>query len=1571
MALTVWGIVLLVTGIVMMLYSPWVQDAARRELVKQFNSKPGMSLELGSLDISFPLKLTVGDVAMAQDGDTLVSARKLYADVALLPLLKGEARVSDLFLSGARYQMGNADSLMMMLITADTLEISPAVVKLSPMDINVEKGRIAHGRVAMVSKPDTSLASTDSTAATDMKIRIGQIGIDDLAFTMTMLPTIDSLGATVGHGCLHGGLIDMLEQKIELGSFTGSQLNAAYIAPDEATLAAYPATTESQSSSKPWTIEIDSIGFTDSEGLYTTRGYTPEPGLDFGYIQAYDMDLGIKHFYNQAETITLPLSLKATERCGLELEATGTFAMDSAGMHFDAFHVTAPGTDLSASGMMGIGSIADDPALPLQLTAAGYVGIPALRTMFPAFKPYLAGMSSDTPLDLTIDVAGTAGDIDIKQADILVNRMATIKAKGRLLDAFAPYGPNGRLDISGRIIDVRGLVASMLKGTGVTIPPMTINGVASMNRGNMAANVKAVTLGGDIALDATYKSRIEGYDLSLTTRDFPVQAFMKDLGVGKVTADLKAQGHGFDLYSPNTETNATVNVISAEYDGYDYRNISLAAYISQGNGTIKIDADNEALDATINASGNLAGDPLKWVLNLSAPRIDLQEMKMSDTPALVALSLRTNAQTSPDFRQIKATALLQDLSYTHETGQIDISNVKARFTTSDSLTTLSLGNRDMLALASAPYSLDTLMLRADTLMAEISREISSHSLEPDSLQKAMPQFNLYVTAGSDNLVNDMLLDNRMAMSSFKLMASNDSVMALDGRLLGLRSATMTIDTIKINLDQVKNRLRFIAAMDNKPGTLDNFAHVKLDLLAYHNRMALRASQRNVSDATGFDIGAVASLADSTVTARIFPLSPTIGYKKWTVNVDNYISYNFPERHISANLRMKGDNSSLSLYSQTPADSTNVNDIVLKIGDINIADWIVINPFAPPIKGNLSADINMRWDGSETIDGNGNIQLTDFVYGKETVGNFEANFGVNTNMSGSVRATADLIVDGERTMTISGALNDSTALSPFDLDLDVIRFPLRVANPFLPPGMATLSGTLNGKMDVNGDASKPIINGEIYFDKAALKLGMTGTSFNFSDVKIPVVNNLVTFNKFGIFAANDNPLLIDGTADISDMSNVAVDLGLNAKNIMLINTSRAPAGAELYGKAFADLNASARGNMNFMRINADLKLLSGTNITYELSDANEMLDPTSNTDDMVKFVNFTDSTAMRLADSIANSQMLMALDASLTIQNGTTITVDLSPTTRDKVEISPEGQVFFSMSPISDGRLTGRININSGMARYTIPVIGAEKKFTIDGGSYIAFNGDMMNPVLNLHATDEIKTNVTQSGQNSRLVNFDVLLGVTGTLNQMDVKFDLTTNDDLTVANELQSMSPEQRANQAMNLLLYNMYTGPGTKASGNLGSNPLFSFLESQVNNWAANNIKGVDISFGIDQYDQTRNGSTQQTMNYSYQVSKSLFNDRFKIVIGGNYSTDQNSEENLSQNLINDISFEYYLNNKRTMLVKLFRHTGYESILEGEITETGAGFVYKKKISRLSDMLPKFMRPRRKPIPSTPTETK
>ena len=68
---------------------------------------------------------------------------------------------------------------------------------------------------------------------------------------------------------------------------------------------------------------------------------------------------------------------------------------------------------------------------------------------------------------------------------------------------------------------------------------------------------------------------------------------------------------------------------------------------------------------------------------------------------------------------------------------------------------------------------------------------------------------------------------------------------------------------------------------------------------------------------------------------------------------------------------------------------------------------------------------------------------------------------------------------------------------------------------------------------------------------------------------------------------------------------------------------------------------------------------------------------------------------------------------------------------------------------------------------------------------------------------------------------------------------------------------------------------------------------------------------------------------------------------IGGRISTDSNEGQGnntLQDNLVDDISIEYVLTRKRNLYVKVFRHSNYESVLDGEVTQTGVGIVWRKK---------------------------
>ncbi len=348
-------------------------------------------------------------------------------------------------------------------------------------------------------------------------------------------------------------------------------------------------------------------------------------------------------------------------------------------------------------------------------------------------------------------------------------------------------------------------------------------------------------------------------------------------------------------------------------------------------------------------------------------------------------------------------------------------------------------------------------------------------------------------------------------------------------------------------------------------------------------------------------------------------------------------------------------------------------------------------------------------------------------------------------------------------------------------------------------------------------------------------------------------------------------------------------------------------------------------------------------------------------DVVRFVNFSDTTQVAREDSVVESPLNMRINANLVVSPGTHVEVILSDNGTNKVELDPTANLNYFQNYMGDMSLTGTLTLGDGYARYALPVLG-EKMFTFDPSSTLTWTGSIMNPTLNVTATDDVKANVT-SGGSARLVNFLVTLRATSTLQNLKVAFDLATNDDLAIQNELQSMSADQRQTQAMNLLLYNQYSAQGTKASAASG-NMLYSFLESQLNSWAAKNIRGVDLSFGVNQYDKTTDGVTNTETSYSYQVSKSLFNNRFKILVGGNYSTDSADDE-IAQNLVSDVAFEYLLKQTQTinMSVRLFRHTGYESILEGEITEMGAGFVFKRHLENLKSLF-RFRRRKKKAQP-------
>ncbi len=1504
------ALIALVVGAVALLYVPGVLNRVASWVLPSIEESTGMKIETADIRLRFPLTLSLEDALVVQRGDTMLTLERAEVKVKPMALLGGRIKIGDAVIRNAFYRMGGADSLY---IGARIDSVGTAAsMNLGFSHIDVKHADLNGARVLLLMGTDTTTTPKDTTATKPLLITSGPLSIRNLDYRMFMASTGDTIAAYVNEALLSDARL-----------LTGD------------------------------TIDIRSglLRMEVAHGLYGKRGAEPVPGLDFNWLEMTDATASVNEFTMKGSALKVPLrQLALTERSGLRLSASGLFEMDSTQLAARGFKIYANKTALRLDALMGLDSVASKA--PLQVRAAASVMLADVTEAMPALLPMLAPLPQSTPLNLAVDAHGTMASLRVDTLRASMAQIFDLKGSGYASNFSDMDKLLADVDLSGSMTNPAPLQAMLPKDSGIKIPPLSLKASARANGKNYSADLTARTGAGRIALKGGLSGSAPTYNADLRLDSFPVSAFMPDLGIGAVSGTVKASGRGFNPLACGAKLNADVAVNSIDYKGNRLGGLSLTAALDTSLLRARLASTMAPARARLNVVSHLRPNVIDWDLDGDIERIDLRALNMSDSVMNGSLALASRGYMIPGRDSIVASATIRNLDFHYGQSHLQTDSLGARLRAGNDFTEAELTNQGLNLKFDALAPLSDLGSRFGQAATMAQRMFSSRVVYADSLAETLPPFNLALTAGPDNLVNDYLRPQKLGFGNLNLTARRDSTIHMNARVLSFHSGeSMRLDTITAVINQSGPEIALDVDLDNRPGTFDEFAHVCLEGKWNRNRGDFLLQQENIQGRTGYKIGFGLHTTDSIVSLHFNPLNPIIAYKDWTVNRGNYIALNTATKRLRANLEASGSDSRLKLYSQSRAsnDSTATDDLMLQVDNVHIQDWLKINPFAPPIAGDASAYIKLR-AGTSSLNGLGTLSLENLTYGKQRVGDIDLDLDVMTDRSGLINAEVGMDVDGKTALTAHGVLNDSTRTDPMVVDLRLIELPLAIANPFLPAEYARLSGSLNGRMNVTGELSSPMLNGSLNFHEAKVKVGMIGSSFTFDSVPVPVDSNVVRFDRFAITGSNANPLLIDGKVDMRNFALPRLDLALNASNMQIINSKKGK-NVNVYGRAFIDLDAKVRGSMRFLNVDASLALLPQTNVTYMLESAGASAIGLQNDNDMVRFVNFADTATTLKADTIAAPSMMMILNALVDIRQGSTITVDLSADGQNRAQIRGEGILDYSMSPAQpDGRLTGRFTINSGFFRYSLPII-SEKNFSFNQGSYVAFNGPILNPTLSIHATDDIKANVTRSGENSRLVVFDVILGVTGTLERMNVAFDLETNDDITVQNELRSMSATQRANQAMNLLLYGVYTGQGTTGNANLSGNALYGFLTSQLNTWAANTIKGVDLSFGMDQYDRTRNGSTSTATQYSYQLSKSLFNDRFKIVVGGNYSTDANAEENLAQNLISDISFDYLLNDAGSMYVRLFRHTGYESILEGEVTQTGVGFVMRRKVRSLRDL--------------------
>ena len=513
--------------------------------------------------------------------------------------------------------------------------------------------------------------------------------------------------------------------------------------------------------------------------------------------------------------------------------------------------------------------------------------------------------------------------------------------------------------------------------------------------------------------------------------------------------------------------------------------------------------------------------------------------------------------------------------------------------------------------------------------------------------------------------------------------------------------------------------------------------------------------------------------------------------------------------------------------------------------------------------------------------------------------------------------------------------------------DFSKIPLVILEPMVSKYISGLHGDVSGELTYTSTGDRPKLDGAIQINQTALKVIPLNAQFYVPHDVIKLENNQLHFKQFTVLDSMKKQLSLNGTIDLNDPGNITADMQITSDRIQVMNTTEKENPA-FNGSVFVNSKLNLTGPVQKPSISGNIVLASGTVINYRYMENLTV----SETEKAITFTSF--SQEQPAADVKLASERLLSktpnIKASIEIDPNSLFNFQISRGFDIGVQITGGGFLNYALMPSKAINLTGTYEIHQGSSELKIPG-WPRKNFIITPGSYLKWDGAVDDPELRVETTTKVRGSYYNpvDGQN-REVDFKVFMKLANKLSQLEIIFDVGSNDQY-ITSVFSTLSTDERMRQAINLLIFERIELPNMASSSDYVSQQINQFWESQLNQFTKSAIKNVDLSFGIDTYTGiSEGGGEQEYTSFSYEVKKEMFKDRGSVLVSGRMN-DNSPTSGQSSNVIENFIFEYALDSNHTKYVKVYRQQNYEDLLEGEVTKSGVGFIYRKRYDRLKDI--------------------
>ena len=1509
------GIVILIPFAIVILsaialYIPFVQQAAVNWLTASAGKATGMKVRIGAVRLAFPLSLSLHDVeAIRLPKDTLLELDRLILDVQLRPLFDKQVKTNALEVKGA--QINTFDMIDGMILKGYVGKLS---AKVENADLNRQLAWLKNGKLSdaniTLQMIDTTIVDTSKTII-QWKIALDKLQLNNSSMLVAMPSDSIWFRARIGNGKVTDLNADL---------FTNSY-------------------------------KIDKIRLDQSAIQYDGSLSRPTKGLDPSHIRIMNIMAEVnRFFYNEKLMYGTLQSFDGVERSGLHITSIkGSFQDDSVRFSLPDLKLTTPYSKAALSLDMPWHSIDEDNSVE-QLAVAFNASLgknDLLTALGPMAKDFRVAFPTK-PVTLSAQVRGNMKSLTLNRiyGDLpgvvrmeLSGQMTNVADSVRRAGSFRFFAEAGELNF---LLD---MLPKEDRGMYHIPYGMKLTGTAAMKNQDYTTDMTLAEGSGKAQLKGHYNSKSVDYSADLKVDSLEPVHFMPKDSLFWLAATVKVDGHGTDFYSPRTQIHFDGKVDNVRYGTSSLSDISLKGSLEKNHLLVDFSSSYPLADMVASLDATVTRKKFDGFMTADVKKLDLFGLHFTESPFSTGFQLYAEAKSDmKENHDVDMTLGNWELTIGEENYEPKTLTLLARSHRDTTRVSFHVGDLgiELTGNEALPVLSNKLLKVSDEVMTELQRDTM---INVSAIRLLLPDMDLAVSIGKDNPLYNTLREYGIDYSSFAMTGSTSSEtgITLNAHLYDMVRDTLRLDSITANIWQDSTHMHYMAEVKKNWYRRQTPFHAGIEGNIMDNYIDARVHYDDWQERPGIDIGAVIRKVPGGFHIHFTPDEPVLAFRKFKINPDNYLMYR-NLKDIEGNVLMKGNNNvSVWLHSMQeegskyPVLHAEFNQVDL--GRLSAS----FNTYLPQMNGILSADLQYAPD-EKSFMFVADMNVDNLIYEGGRVGEMMLNAVYLPLGNGQHQADIHMSRDRKEILAAT-ALYTEGKQDKLEGSMDVDHMPLEMLNSFIPDNMAALHGSLHGDVTLTGSTEKPVVNGSLHMDTTSIYVSSLGSTFSVDDKKVDVKNNKLTFEGYHIHAVGKNPFVIDGSIDLSD-PRMMTNLTMRADNMQVMDSKRTSLSLA-YGKLFVDLRSTLKGPLFSLKMRGDLRVLGNTNVTYVLKDS--PLTVEDRLADLVTFTSFEDTTRYRRNQQqpapLGGLDMLMTIYIEPAVQVG----VDLSDDESSHINLEGGGDLSFQYTPQGNMFLNGRYTLSGGTIKYALPVIPL-KEFTVANGSYVEWSGDPMNPLLNLAATERMRATVNGDDNTPRKVNFDVGISLKEHLENMALQFTIASPEDATVQDELNAMGAEERAKQAVSMMVTGLYLASNSgKVNLNMGT-ALNSFLQSEINNIAGTALSSVDISFGMDTYDQTSGSSGGQRTDYSFRFSKRFYNDRIRIVLGGRISTGENVS-NGEQTFIDDITVEYRLDRTGTRYVKLFHDKNYQSLLEGEITETGAGVVLRRKMRFMRDL--------------------